>query len=250
MGRYQAWVEYDGAAYYGFQRLAGATPTVQGALESALSRLAQQPVLIVGAGRTDAGVHAAGQVIGFDLTWRHGTEALLRAINANLPDDVAIWRVCEAEPTFHPRYDARRRVYVYSIDNRPIRSPLHRMRSWHVPFPLDVAVMNQAAAMLIGSHDFATFGTPTQGRSTVREVYRAEWQRQAEFLVFTIEANAFLKRMVRTVVGAMKQVGEARWSVDRFATALAACDRGQIEAVAPPQGLLLVQVIYDESENG
>lgn len=250
MGRYQAWVEYDGAAYSGFQRLAGGAPTVQGTLESALSRLAQQPVRIVGAGRTDAGVHAAGQVIAFDLAWRHGTEALLRAMNAHLPGDVAVWRVCEAEPAFHPRYDARRRVYAYTLDNRPIRSPLQRTRSWHVPHPLDMEAMNQAAALLMGSHDFATFGTPTQGHSTVREVYRAEWGRQTDYLVFTIEANAFLKRMVRTLVGTMKQVGEGRWSVGRFAAALAACDRDQIETVAPPQGLLLVRVIYNESETG
>lgn len=219
-------------------------PTIQGMLEQALSRLAQQPVQIVGAGRTDSGVHAQGQVIGFDLDWRHGTEALGRAINANLPEDIVVWRLTESEPTFHPRYDARRRRYEYTIYNRPIRSPLFRLSSWHVPQPLAVDPMNQAAASIVGVHDFATFGSPAQGSSSVREVYRADWQQVGECLIFTVEANAYLKRMVRSLVGAMKLVGDSRWTVDTFAAALAARDRGWIEVVAPPQGLVLRAVTY------
>jgi tRNA pseudouridine38-40 synthase len=185
-------------------------------------------------------------VISFDSEWRHNVADLQRALNANLPADIAILQLDTVEPTFHPRYDARRRAYEYHIYNAAVRSPLRRQRSWHIAKPLDLERMNQAAACLIGIHDFATFGQPPQGTVTIREVFAAQWERQKEFLVFTIEANAFLYRMVRSIVGSLKEVGESSWSVEQFEAALAACDRGRSGKVAPAQGLALVSVTYGE----
>lgn len=246
MPRYRALIEYDGTGYFGFQRQREEHPSIQGELEKALSYLAQQPVSVTGAGRTDSGVHALGQVISFDLEWRHGLEALQRAINANLPADIVILQLNQASPTFHPRFDARRRSYVYRIYNAAVRSPVRRFQSWHVRHPLNVEKMNQAASVLLGRHDFGTFGQPPVGENRVRQVFRAEWERDRDWLLFHIEANAFLYRMVRSLVGSMKMVGDDSWTVEDFVAAFRSCDRGRSGTVAPPQGLYLVSVIYGD----
>ncbi len=218
---------------------------MQGALEQALQRLTGQKVRIRYAGRTDAGVHAEGQVIAADVVWRHSLADLERAWNVLLPSDVAVRALAEYDdPRFHPRFSARSRVYRYTVWTAPWRSPLHRRYAHHVPRPLDVERMNQAAAALIGSHDFASFGQPTQGDSTVREVLRAGWQTQQWMLFFEIEANAFLRRMVRTVVGTLLEVGIGRRSVENVSQTLAAQDRAQAAAPAPACGLCLVEVKY------
>lgn len=198
----------------------------------------------MGAGRTDSGVHARGQVISFDLAWRHGVEALRRALNANLPSAIAIVSLEEAAPDFHPRYDARRRAYEYYLYNEPVRSPLRRLRSWHVRQPLDLERMNRAAAHLVGIHDFATFGQPPYGNNTVRELFCARWRRDGSLLTFEIEGTAFLYRMVRSIVGSLKAVGDGSWTVEAFIEAFDACDRDRAATTAPPQGLYLVSVTY------
>lgn len=243
MQRFRALIAYDGTHYFGFQRQRVGQVTIQSTLEDALSALADAPVTITGAGRTDSGVHALGQVISFDLAWRHGEEALRRALNVNLPADIVVKQV-EITPDFHPRFDARRRAYRYQIFNHPVRSPIHHRYSWHVSQPLDVSRMNAAAAILLGSHDFATFGLPPQGTNTVRELFQAHWQQETDLLTFTIEANAFLYRMVRSLVGSLKLVGVGAWTEDTFATALHGRDRKYITTVAPPNGLFLVSVTY------
>lgn len=244
--RFRATVEYDGTDYCGFQRQIPAQPTVQSELERALSHIAQGDVTIVAAGRTDSGVHALGQVISFDLQWRHGTDALCRAVNANLPADIALLSVDKAVADFHPRYDAQRRTYRYYVYNRPRRSPLRRLYSWHVPQSLNLDAMNRAAQGLIGVHDFATFGQPTQGDSTTRQLFKAKWQPQDSFIVFEVAANAFLYRMVRSIVGSLKVVGSGEWTVEEFMEAFGARDRSRAAATAPPEGLFLVSVAYDE----
>jgi tRNA pseudouridine38-40 synthase len=246
LARFRALVEYDGAGYFGFQRQKADQPTIQSELERALSRIVRQPATITGAGRTDSGVHATGQVISFDSEWNHTPGDLQRALNANLPADIAILQVDKADPTFHPRFDARRRAYEYYIYNAAVRSPIRRQRSWHVAKPLDWERMNQAASCLIGVHDFATFGQPPQGVVTVREVFTARWEKRNEFLLFSIEANAFLYRMARSIVGSLKAVGEGRWTVEQFEAALAARNRSRSGTVAPAQGLTLVSVTYGE----
>jgi tRNA pseudouridine38-40 synthase len=243
MPRYKALVAYDGTAYSGFQRQLD-RPTIQAELEQALFKISRLPVTVIGAGRTDSGVHALGQVVAFDLNWSHGTAALQRALNANLPDDISILELAQAAPAFHPRFDARRRAYLYNIYNHAVSHPRYRRQSWHVIRPLDLERMNQAASFLVGEHDFATFGQPPQGENTVRQVFSAQWQRQEPFLTFTIEANAFLYRMVRSLVGTMKLVGEGSWTVEAFVEALEARDRTRAGQTAPPQALFLQSVTY------
>ena len=244
--RYRALVEYDGSDFLGYQRQRAGTRTVQGELERVLSQLARQPVVVTGAGRTDTGVHALGQVISFTIEWRHDTPALQRALNANLPADIVVRDVRQTWLTFHPRFDARARSYAYTVYQAAVRSPLQRRRSWYVRRPLDLAQMNQAEALLVGVHDFATFGMPPQGESTVREVFAASWAAEDSFLVFRITANAFLYRMVRSLVGSLVAVGLGTWSVEVFAAAFRAADRNRSAAAAPPQGLVLASISYEE----
>lgn len=240
---YRALVEYDGTAYCGFQRQRR-EPTIQAQLEKAILEVTDRHVRVIGAGRTDSGVHATGQVIAFNVDWRHDQDALERALNANLPADIAVRQLEVAPESFHPRFDASGRVYEYQIFNGPIRSPLNRLRSWHVAQPLDVAEMNRAAETVVGQHDFATFGQPPQGDSTERVVYKAIWRREDELVILEIEANAYLYRMVRSLVGSMKAVGEGRWTARDFTDVLAARDRSLAAQTAPPQGLCLVSVTY------
>lgn len=194
--RYRATLAYDGTAYEGFQRQPG-RPTIQGAVEQAAAAVTGQPVTVLGAGRTDSGVHAAGQVIAFDLDgWRHGEAALLRAINASLPDDIALQDIAPAPPGFHPRFSARARRYCYQVAQAAQPQPLIRHRVWRVWDALDGDAMRQAAALLVGEHNFAAFGKPPQGTSTVRRVYRSDWTEQpaayGTLWLYRIEANAFL----------------------------------------------------------
>ncbi|HDQ71576.1 MAG TPA: tRNA pseudouridine(38-40) synthase TruA [Chloroflexi bacterium] len=241
--RVRAVVAYDGTDYSGFQRQANA-PTVQEALEIALEQVTQEAVSILAAGRTDAGVHAAGQVIAFDTSWRHGPKVLQRALNAVLPRDVVVRDVERAALDFHPRYDAIRRYYRYSLYNAPVRCPLARRFRLHVAKPLDVGAMQQAAQILLGEHDFAAFGQPPQGTVTIRHVFRAEWKGEAPNWAFDVEANAFLYRMVRSIVGTLLQVGQGRMSVEAFENVLASRERGQAGPTAPPHGLCLIKVLY------
>lgn len=244
LSRYRALVEYDGTEYLGFQRQAQGR-TVQGELEHALRRIGWQGTAVLGAGRTDAGVHAAGQVIAFDLAWRHGEAALLRALNANLPADVSVKAVAACGPDFHPRYAAKARRYRYTLYVAPVRSPLRARYAWHVAASLELQALQAAGATLLGTHDFATFGTdPDDGGNTVRTVSVAEWRRAGAELTFDIQAEAFLYRMVRSLVGALKLVGAGELSVAAFAELRQARDRAQCPPPAPPHGLCLMEVIY------
>ena len=242
--RVRAVVAYDGTDYGGFQRQVNA-PTIQGTLEAALAQVTQETIAILAAGRTDAGVHAAGQVIAFDTTWQHGAVTLQRALNAVLPADIVVRDVEQAASDFHPRYDARSRHYRYTLYNAPVRWPLDRRYSLYVATPLDVDAMQQAARFLVGEHDFAAFGRPhKQGGATVRRMLMAEWGGEIPKLIFDIEANAFLYRMVRSIVGTLLQVGKGDVSVEEFAAVLASCNRDHAGTTAPPHGLCLMEVKY------
>jgi len=245
--RVRAVVAYDGTDYGGFQRQVNA-PTVQATLESALAQITQAKVTVLAAGRTDAGVHAAGQTIAFDTAWRHSLNDLHRALNAVLPVDIVILKVEAAATDFHPRYDALSRLYRYSLYNAPVRWPLSRRYSLHIAAPLDIAMMRRAAKSLVGEHDFATFGRPPQGWSpgavTVRRVQMAKWSGTSPELTFDIAANAFLYRMVRSIVGTLLLVGQGRMSVEEFVAALEARDRDRAGPTARPHGLCLLEVKY------
>lgn len=246
-GRYRLWaeVEYDGTDFFGFQ-IQARERTVQGEIERTLERVTGAKSRVTGAGRTDQGVHARGQVVSFEAAWRHDLADLQRALNAVLAADVAITEMGLASGGFHPRFSATSRTYRYVIRNRPWRSPLERRTAWHVNHELGVTWMAQAAGCLVGTHDFATFGRPPTGDSTVRTVIRAQWQQPGSLLTFDIEANAFLYRMVRSIVGTLVQVGRGQISPEEFELALQARDRALIRQVAPAHGLCLMRVDYPE----
>lgn len=241
--RLKAIVAYDGTDFLGFQRQATGR-TVQGVLETALTRITGTRTSILAAGRTDAGVHAEGQVIAFDTDWRHGRDDLIRAVNAVLSKDVVVRELVPVAPNFHPRFDADSRRYRYTVFNSPVRSPLVRRTSLHVKVPLDFEPMQSATALLLGTHDFAAFGRPTQGLTTVRNVLEAGWICDPPWLFFEIEANAFLFRMVRSIVGTLLNVGQGRLSPDEFGAILASRDRSRAGQTAPAHGLCLVYVKY------
>ncbi len=246
MPRYCALIAYDGTDYFGFQRQRDEQPTIQGELERVLHSLTNSVVSITGSGRTDRGVHATGQVVSFQTSWNHGKESLQRALNAKLPKDIAVLQLDEVDAEFHPRFDARSRAYQYYIYNQPVRSPLHGRFHWHISTPLDITQMNDAAVQLVGLHDFATFGTSPQGENTIREVFHSYWLRQGSVLIYEIEATAFLYRMVRSIVGSLKLVGDGSWTVSEFIAAFGAANRDQCGTVAPPQGLRLLSVTYGD----
>ncbi len=253
-------VAYDGTDYHGFQ-VQRSAPSIQGALEEALAACARPQSRVVGAGRTDTGVHASGQVIAVRVGWGHEVEALQRAWNTHLPPAIGIRSLEPAPEGFHPRFSALSRMYRYTVC-RPDRngaaqrrSPLTDRYALFVAQALDVQAMQAAAELLVGEHDFATFGRSPQGESTVRRVMRAEWQEVEDGLppfgpfpgrrlVFTIEANGFLQQMVRNLVGSLLEVGKGHWSVSDLSEALAARRRSRSAPPAPPQGLVLERVSY------
>lgn len=252
--RYRAIVAYDGTAYGGFQVQAN-RPTIQGELERALGSATQAFVRVVGAGRTDAGVHALGQVISFEAGWRHGLAALQRAMNALLPDDIVVRELEPADERFHARFSARRRTYRYWVYHSPSGQPLLWRYAWRLGRRPDVGAMRGASERLLGEHDYAAFGQAPCGTNTVRTVKRAEWRRReappwagdgVDLWEFEIAANAFLRGMVRRVVGTLLLVGSGELSVDGFAEVLASRDPARSGPPAPARGLTLWRVEYEE----
>ena len=239
----RATVAYDGTDFLGFQVQARGR-TVQSVLEQALTRLNGAPVRIVGAGRTDSGVHANEQVIAFSLRWRHDLVTLRRALNAILPVDVAVLRLEPAAEKFHPRFSARSREYRYFLWRGEVRSPLHERFSYHVPGALDFALMQRAARLLLGRHDFSAFGKPPAGHNPVREILQSDWWQDGRMWLYRVEANAFLWRMVRRLVMALIWVGQKRWTTAQLASVLAAQDLAMAPPPAPAKGLFLWQVNY------
>lgn len=242
--RLAALVEYDGTEYGGFQVQTGVR-TIQQELEQALAAVTRQEVRVVPAGRTDAGVHALGQVVHLQVAWRHGLGDLQRAWNANLPRDIAIRALAQVPPSFHARYSARSRVYRYQIDNEPVRRPLLGRYAWHVDRPLDVRRMAEAAALLVGRHDLRTFGQAPQGENTVRTVLRAECRADGPLVWVEVEADAFLQHMMRRIVATLVTVGRGRLPVGEFGDIMRSRDPRRAAGLAPPNGLCLVAVRYD-----
>ncbi len=245
--RVKAVVAYDGTGYGGFQRQQNA-PSVQGDLELALEKLTGTPTRILAAGRTDAGVHAEGQVVAFDTAWSHGTAQLQRGMNALLPEAISVRSVAEVSATFHPRYDAQRRWYRYTLYHAPVRNPLVSRTSLLITYPLDVAAMQAGAQYLVGRQDFLAVGSPVQGENTVREVFRAEWQAGDPWLTFDIEADAFLYRMVRMVVGTLLRVGVGSLTPEAVGEILRTRDRRRAGPAVAARGLSLRAVYYAGDE--
>lgn len=197
------------------------------------------------AGRTDAGVHALGQVVHLRAVWPHSLGDLQRAWNANLPEDIAIRALALVAPSFHARFSARSRAYRYQIYNETVRRPLLNRYAWHVNRPLDVSRMAEAAAMLVGRQDLRTFGQAPQGENTVRTVLQAECRAEGDLVCIEIEADAFLQHMVRRVAATLVAVGRGRLSVGEFGDIIRARDPRRAAGLAPPNGLCLIAVRYD-----
>jgi tRNA pseudouridine38-40 synthase len=237
-------VQYDGTDFAGFQRQPNAV-TVQGVLEERLARVLGHPVALTAASRTDAGVHALGQVACLETEVGLPVEAAPVAFTAALPDSVAVAEACEVDPSFHPRFDAKGKRYVYRVVPRPVRSPILGRFAWCVTDALSVEAMQAAAEHIIGQRDFRSFcaaGSPVE--DFVRHVTRLDIAPDADILEFRIEADGFLYKMVRNIVGTLVEVGRGGLAPEHVAQIVAARDRRQAARTAPPQGLCLVKVRY------
>jgi tRNA pseudouridine38-40 synthase len=238
-------LEYDGTAYAGWQRQLNQR-TIQEAVEQAIEGVTQTRVSVIAAGRTDAGVHALGQVASFRIERSMTPREWTRALNAHLPEAIVV-RSAETMPdVFHARHASKGKLYEYRILNRPERPAVQRSYCWHVHQPLDDALMNLAAISLIGSHDFSSFETqPTENDDPLCHLQRLAVYRQGDFLHIEAYADRFLKQMVRSVVGTLVEVGLGKRPPDSLPTILNARDRSSAGKTAPPQGLFLIRVDYD-----
>ena len=237
-------VEYDGTRYHGWQ-IQPNGETIQAVLERALAVFYAAPVRVTGSGRTDAGVHALGQVANFHIDKQFDRHRLLRGLNALTPPDITIKDAEAVADSFDARRDGRARIYEYHILNRATPSPFHLNRAWHLPEPLELEAMRAAIPCLLGEHDFSSFrAAGCEADHPVRKVYASFFERRGDLLVYSIEATAFLRHMVRNIVGTLVQVGWGTRAPESVALLLAARDRSQAGSTAPPHGLFLMQVKY------
>jgi len=240
-------VQYDGTAYVGWQRQPGGV-SIQQLIEDALAPIEHGHVTVHGAGRTDAGVHAAAQVASATVTSGLDVQTMVRALNAVLPPDVRVLTVEEMPDSFHARFDARSKTYEYRVVNAPFVSAFLHRYVWHVPQPLDAEAMRTAAGALIGKHDFAGFqGAGTPVASTERTILALDVEDGGGFdlpLVIRITGDGFLRHMVRNIAGTLVEVGVGRWDPWRPLAVLDSRDRSQAGRTAPPQGLFLTHVGY------
>ena len=247
-------ISYDGTRFVGWQRQAAGV-SIQGLLEDALARFDRAPVAVQGAGRTDAGVHALGQVASVEMTSMHPLDSVARGLNAYLPPDVRVIDIQEVAADFHARFSARSKTYRYQLQRSVIASPFERAYVWHVPEALDVDAMRVAAHMLVGTHDFAAFqSTGSDTKSTVRTISQSAigeravegWpESTAPLLVYEVSGDGFLRHMVRAIVGTLVEVGRGQRREASIAALLAGGSRSQAGITAPAQGLFMVRVVYD-----
>jgi tRNA pseudouridine38-40 synthase len=238
-------IEYDGTKYQGWQ-VQPKGLTIQGVLEEKIRLLTGEPIRLFGSGRTDSGVHALGQVAHFKTKSPMDILLMQRALNSLLPPDIVIQKIEEVHEGFHARKHSKSKVYEYRILNRHLRSAFQQGYVWHISQKLDLEAMRRAGRFLIGEHDFSSFqstGSPT--RTTIRKVMRAEWKKELKGLIrFEIEANGFLKQMVRSIVGTLVEVGKGKINSEEFKKILDSKDRKKAGPTAPAQGLFLKEVKY------
>jgi tRNA pseudouridine38-40 synthase len=266
MSTFKITVAYDGTDYVGWQRQANGL-SIQALLEDALRALDGRDVVVAGAGRTDAGVHALGQVAAFTIVRAMTPDALIRALNAHLPHGVRVLSADDVPPSFHPRFDARAKTYRYRLWNDEVMSPFERGTAWHVPGPLDLAAMCAAARLVEGRHNFAAFqAAGSDVATTVRTIVAstlsaplstggADSQEtgvsgeldRGTLLVYEVTGDGFLRHMVRIIVGSLVEIGRGRQPVEWIGRALASRDRTSAGPTAPPHGLFLVRVRYPDS---
>jgi len=236
--------EYDGTAYHGWQRQPNGI-SIQEVLEEKIGIITQKEIRLTASGRTDAGVHALNQVANFRTKTAIGCENLLKGINSLLPEDIVVKDLRDTDEDFHARYSAKSKVYTYRIFNNPVRSALYRNYSWHLRPPLDLGAMGQAAKLLEGRHDFSSFcAAGGDSEDHVRTVTTTSVEMEDGIISFTIEANGFLRYMVRNIVGLLVDVGRAIITPAEFKEIMDAKDRTRAGITAPPQGLFLREVRY------
>ena len=244
MPRLKLTLEYDGTAYVGWQRQLNGT-SIQEVVERALSELLGAPISTLAAGRTDAGVHALGQVVAFDAPRTLPLSAYLRGLSALLPEDISVVGASEVPAEFDPRRDALGKRYRYLLSNRAVRSPLRRRTQWQLFGTLDIASMDAAARPLLGTHDFSAFRAANcEARTAVRTLRELTLLASGDVVQFELEGTAFLKHMVRTIVGTLVEVGRGQKPVPWAAEVLASRDRTRAGPTAPAHGLVLVDVRY------
>lgn len=257
MARYQLTLAYDGTAFFGSQRQANSR-TVQGELENALRKLGWTGRSVILSGRTDTGVHATGQVASVDLDWSHADADLVRALNAALPADVAVWEARMTHQKFHPRFDATSRRYRYRLFCQPVRDPIRERFAWRVWPAIDSEVLQNTARLFLGTHDFSAFGSPTTPKgTTVRTVMKAEWMQTEKDGTwhFEVQADAFLYRMVRRLVFVQVAVAQGNVLTEAIAYSLAEQVSAGMRSekipagLAPAHGLTLVEVMYSTFES-
>lgn len=245
--RWALTVSYDGSCFYGWQKQAGALPTVQTALENALSQIAGESVSVTVAGRTDTGVHATAQVVHFDTQAIRPQQAWVRGVNVNLPEGVAVLQAQQVVPHFHARFDAYGRHYRYLLQSSPVRSPLLIGKAGWTHLELDLELMQQAAKLLEGTKDFSSFrASMCQAKSTIKTIYRADISGTPELLKLDLHGNAFLHHMVRNIMGALVYVGSKRLSVEAFAQLVDEKSRLKAPPTFMPDGLYLTGVDYPD----
>ena len=238
-------LEYDGANYSGWQRQANTVNTVQREIEEALKRVTGAEATLHGSGRTDAGVHALGQVANFLTDCPLTTESVRRALNSELPEDITVRSAEDVGEDFHSRISAKKKTYFYRILNRPSRPAIERKTCWFIPEKLDFEAMKETCLRIPGEHDFKAFcNRDIRVKTTVRRVFSAKLARKGEFIVFSVEANGFLKRMVRLLAGTLVRVGRGRLAPDGFERILKTGKKTRDVAAAPPRGLFLEKVSY------
>lgn len=238
-------LQYEGTGYQGWQRQNSSDKTIQGKLETLLSRMCGEPIELQGSGRTDAGVHALGQVANFHTECAMPVEEMLTYINRYLPEDIAVTSAAEAAPRFHSRLNARGKHYEYLVINSRVPDVFRRRYAAEVPERLDVAAMRRAAALLLGEHDFKSFTSAKRGRKpTVRRIDEIAITREGDLVRFSFKGNGFLYHMIRIIVGTLLEVGRGERAPESVTEILAARDRERAGALAPAKGLTLVEVYF------
>ena len=239
-------IEYDGTNYHGWQRQPQDN-TLQSEIESALARITGQAVLLFASGRTDAGVHALGQVASFSCDTRLDADVFTKALNSLLPDDIVIRHCAEVASDFHARFNAKRKTYQYRILNRPVGTAVNRHFCWHIKKKLNLAQMETACRFLVGTHDFKAFqGQGSDVTDTVRCIFKAGFTTDESQIIFEIQGSGFLRYMVRNIVGSLVDVGLEKITPPEFEQVLLSRNRKNAGITAPAQGLFLVDVLYED----
>lgn len=250
MKNYRMTVQYDGGRYHGWQVQKTSDMTIQGKLQNVLASLAGRPVEVIGSGRTDAGVHAAGQVANFHIEGGHTPKELLEYLNRYLPEDIAVTELCETDARFHSRYHAQSKTYCYRIHTSPVPNVFERKYVYTYAEPLDVAAMERAASLLTGTHDYTSFcGNKHMKKSAVRTVFDISVRKAENELNLSFTGDGFLQNMVRIMTGTLIEVGNGRREAESMTAVLAAKNREAAGYTAPPHGLRLEKVTYDIADH-